>query len=110
MNTYNKTMIKDFLMQLAGELRMEVLGFEGKTAAVKVLEVTNRLRFKYGTTLLPIADDVEFFSSSQDNDKDAERVAARETAKKQRAAQVKCVVAIIKMLDELEFVGTAKAE
>jgi hypothetical protein len=110
MNGYNKNMIKEFLMQLAGELQMEVLGFDGKTAAVKVIEVTNRLRFKNGTTLLPIAEDVEFLGGSLDNDKDAERVAARETAKKQRAAQVQSVVAIIKMLDELEFVGTAKAE
>jgi len=108
MNTYDKAMIKDFLTQLAGELHMEVLAFDGKTAAVKVLEATNRLRFKHNTALLPIADDVEFVGDSLD--KDAERAAARETAKKQRVAQVQSAVAIIKMLDELDFVGTAKTE
>jgi triacylglycerol lipase len=53
-------------MQLAGEMQMEALAFDGKTATVKVLEVANRLRFKYGTTLLPIADDVEFCGGGLD--------------------------------------------
>jgi len=110
MNGYKKEMIKEFLMQLAGELQVEALAFDGKSATVKVLEVTSRLRAKYGTSLLPVAGDVDFLGGNLDNDGDAERVAARETAKKHRAAQVQSVVAIFKMIDELDFVGNGKTE
>jgi hypothetical protein len=107
---YDKLMVKDFLMHLAGELKVQQLGFQGKPAGAKLLQGVQSLRAKYGTHLLPDVDRIGILTSTPDGDGDEEREATRQAIAKLRGDQLKHAVALYELMGELEFYEMTQQE
>lgn len=100
---YDKRAIKEFLMQVAGELRLQEFALEGKPVPPKLQERVEQFRSKSGVELLPDAGLLGFLASDPDGDGDAQRDAARQALVSRRQSQMKHVVGVIDLLGELEM-------
>jgi hypothetical protein len=98
---YDKKAIKEFLMHLAGELKVQQLGFAGKPAPAKLLQGVQQFRAKYGTSLLPAAENIGFLASTPDGEGEEERDATRQAMVHLRGDQIKHVLALLELLGEL---------
>jgi hypothetical protein len=105
---YDKPMIRDFLLHLAAELRVQQAGFEGKPAPDKLRQGVQKLRAKYGVSLLPAAENVGILTNNPDGDGEEEREATRQVLVRLRADQFDHTLAIFKLMDELDFYTDAR--
>lgn len=105
---YDKPMIRDFPMHLAAELRVQQAGFEGKPAPDKLRQGVQKLRAKYGVSLLPAAENIGILTNNSDGDGEEEREATRQAVARLRADQFDHTLAIFKLVDEPDFYANAQ--
>jgi hypothetical protein len=96
---YDKSMIREFLMHLAGELRMQQMGLAGKPATDKLRQGLPQFRTKYGVTLLPAVLPNSPDGGGEEN---------REAFARLRADQFEHALGILELLDELELSPNAQ--
>jgi hypothetical protein len=101
-HSHDKRAIKEFLMHLAGELRLQELALEGKPVPPKLQQGINERRTKFGSELLPDAGLLCFLATDPDDEGDAQRDAARQAVVNRRRDQLKQVMGVIDLLGELE--------
>lgn len=94
--------IKEFLMHLAGELRLHELALEGKPVPPNLQKGVSQRRSKFGTELLPDPGLLCFLASDPDTDSEEQRDAARQAYLQRRRDQAKQVLGVIGLLGELE--------
>jgi len=95
---YDKHMVADLLMQLAGELKLRQCALTGGPLPEKILPTVTTLRAKYRTNLLP---DVENLLSLVDGD----QAVAIDTTIKQVEADFDCTIAFYRIAQRLKLVG-----
>ena len=100
---HDKRAIKEFLMHLAGELRLQELALEGKPVPPNLQKGVSLFRTKYGTELLPDAGLLCFLANDPDGDSEEQRDAARQAVLQRRRDQAKQVVGVIGLLGEVEL-------
>lgn len=100
---HDQRAIKEFLMHLAGELRLQELALEGKPVPPNLHKGITQLRSKFGTELLPDAGLLSFLSNDPNEEDDAHRDAARQAVVSRRREQVKQVTGVIALLGEVEM-------
>lgn len=100
---YDKRAIKEFLMHLAGEVRLQEFALQGKPVPPKLQQGVTQFRSKCGSELLPDAGVLGFLASDPDEDDDAQRDAARQALVSRRREQLKQVMGVIDLLSELEM-------
>jgi hypothetical protein len=100
--SHDKRAIKEFLMHLAGELRLQELALEGKPVPPKLQQGVRERRTKFGSELLPDAGLLCFLANDPDDEGDAQRDAARQAVVSRRRDQLKQVMGVIELLGELE--------
>lgn len=101
--SHDKRAIKEFLMHVAGELRLQELALEGKPVPPKLQQGVTERRAKFGSELLPDAGLLGFLASDPEGDGDTQRDAARQAMVSRRQSQMKQVVGVIDLLNELEM-------
>lgn len=100
---YDKKTIQAFLMHLAGELGVQRHGLVGTLAGAKLLSGVQKLRAKYGTSLLPAIDMLDILDGADGGDQ-PQHHAARKAAAEKIAERMKHVLAVMEMLGELTFI------
>ncbi len=100
---HDKKALKDFLMHVAGELRLQEYGLQGKPVPPKLQQGVAQFRTKYGSDLLPDAALLCFLANDPDDEGDVQRDAARQAMVNRRREQMKQVMGVIDLLGELEL-------
>lgn len=101
--SHDKRAIKEFLMHLAGELRLQEIALDGKPVPPNLQKGVSQFRSKFGADLLPDAELLCFLAGDPDDDDEVQRNAARQAFASRRRDQLKQVLAVITLLGELEM-------
>lgn len=100
--TTEKRAVKEFLMHLAGELRMQELALEGKPASPSLQKRVTQFRSQHGSDLLPEVGLMCFLAGDSD-DGGAQRDATRQALASRRRDQLEQVKGVIALLGEVEM-------
>lgn len=96
---HDRTVIREFLLHLAGELKKQQLALSGHLLPPKLNLGVLQFRSRYGVNLLPDADALGLLPDSPDGD--PERDAARQSLINRRVEQGKYVMGLLDLLGEL---------
>jgi hypothetical protein len=100
---HDQRAIKEFLMHIAGELRLHQLALEGKPVPPNLHKGITERRIKFGTKLLPDSESLSFLSNDPNEGDDAHRDAARQAEVSLRNEQLKQVMGVIALLGEVKM-------